>query len=305
MIYAIGLDSDRTFRHLISEAFKRGIEVQAINLRAVVAGDWRIALPDDGQSWIAVPGWRFELDPQASYFCRIMDLASVQDEQSLALQWRSLVVALTSWLDSIPGTVVNRSSARSDNASKALHEYALQCSGFNVPSSLTSSDPEQLIAFASAGPTIVKAISGVRANSRLIEVQELKNFRSSQGPIHLQKYVAGKDVRAHVVGNYVHVELIESTEVDYRHTPEQVKTLSHYELPRSVEEQIVKATAAFGLTFAGWDFKVADDGTYWCLEANPMPGYDGYDRRAGGSITASLLQVLLTPETPLARQVVI
>ncbi|MGW2706055.1 hypothetical protein [Streptomyces sp. NPDC001340] len=43
------------------------------------------------------------------------------------------------------------------------------------------------------------------------------------------------------------------------------------------------------MAFAGWDFKVAGDGTYWCLEVNPVPAYD---RRLGGAISASLLGLL-------------
>lgn len=60
MIYAIGLDSDRTFRHFISSSTRRGIEVQPINLRAVVQeGDWRLVLPDDGLSWLTICGQKY------------------------------------------------------------------------------------------------------------------------------------------------------------------------------------------------------------------------------------------------------
>ncbi|MFF4040284.1 hypothetical protein [Streptomyces sp. NPDC001816] len=55
---------------------------------------------------------------------------------------------------------------------------------------------------------------------------------------------------------------------------------------------MVRHTADLGTAFAGWDFKVAGDGTYWCLEVNPMPAYDWYDRRLGGAISASLLGLL-------------
>jgi hypothetical protein len=80
-------------------------------------------------------------------------------------------------------------------------------------------------------------------------------------------------------------------QVDYRRSYEETK-YSPCLLPESLSKQIIAATAAFGLKFAGWDFKVTDDNEYWCLEANPMPGYDGYDIRAAGEITNSLLELL-------------
>ncbi|MEA5598763.1 hypothetical protein [Rivularia sp. UHCC 0363] len=118
----------------------------------------------------------------AAYYCRIIDLSTVQSDVYMALRWRSLLEALSAWLEHIPGTVINRPGTGADNFSKPL--------------------------------------------------------------------------------------------------------------PSALSQQIIDATAAFGLIFAGWDFKVTDDNQYWCLEANPMPGYDGYDLRLGGCITDSLLKLL-------------
>jgi hypothetical protein len=293
MIYAIGLDSDRTFCHFVSQATRRGIQVQAINLRAVILeGDWHLTLPNDGYSYISVAGEKYKLDPQGSYYCRIIDLSSVQSDLALAMRWRGFMTALTEWLEHIPGTVINRPGGRCDNFSKPLHEYCLQSSGFQVPASITSSNAEKLAAFAATSPTIVKTTSGIRADSRLVQPEEFIDFHPSQGPVHLQRYVAGADVRAHVVGNSVHAELINCLEVDYRQSFEDADYAA-FQLPESLCQQIVNATAAFGLKFAGWDFKVTDDNQYWCLEVNPMPGYDGYDKRADGRITDSLLGLLM------------
>ncbi|MBH8565533.1 hypothetical protein I8748_25720 [Nostoc sp. CENA67] len=292
MIYAIGIDSDRTFRHFVRQTARRSVELQAINLREViVSGDWRLALPDDGMSWLSVGDKKYPLDPHGAYYCRIIDLSSVQSDMVAAMRWRSLLAALCVWLEHIPGVVINRPGGRTDNSSKPLHEYSLQSWGFNVPPSITSSDPELLATFASVGQTIVKPASGIRADSRLVEAEEFLDFHPSQGPVHLQRYVAGADVRAHVVGDQVHAEIINCPQIDYRRSYQQAK-YSPWQLPESLTTQIIQATAAFGLQFAGWDFKVTEDNQYWCLEANPMPGYDGYDIRAEGKITDSLLALL-------------
>jgi RimK-like ATP-grasp domain len=292
MIYAIGLDSDRTFCHFVNHAKSRGAEVQVINLREVVQnGDWRLALPDDNLSWMSCSGQKYELNPQGSYYCRLIDLSTVQSDLHDAMRWKSLLAALCCWLEHIPGIVINRPGAGANNFSKPLHEFHLQSLGFQVAESVTSSNPEVLAEFANAGLTIVKTTSGIRADTRLVQKEEFLDFDPHQGPLHLQRYIAGADVRAHVVGNRVHAELIKCSQVDYRHFYEESEYIE-WELPESLHHKIINAAAASGLKFAGWDFKVTDDDEYWCLEVNPMPGYDGYDIRADGKITDSLLALL-------------
>ncbi|MEH2233770.1 MAG: hypothetical protein V7K71_29725 [Nostoc sp.] len=292
MIYAIGLDSDRTFCHFVNYAKSRGVEVQVINLREVIQnGDWRLALPDDNQSWISCSSQKYLLNPHGSYYCRLIDLSTVQSDVQDAMRWKSLLAALCCWLEHIPGNVINRPGAGANNFSKPLHEFHLKSLGFQVADSVTSSNPEVLAEFANAGLTIVKTTSGVRADSRLVKSEEFLDFHPEAGPVHLQRYIKGADVRAHVVGDRVHAELIKCPQVDYRHFHEEAEYIE-WELPEALHQQIINATAALGLKFAGWDFKVTNSLEYWCLEVNPMPGYDGYDIRADGKITDSLLALL-------------
>lgn len=290
MIYAIGVGSDGTFAHFVSAAAGG---VTAIDLREVAAaGDWRLAVPDDGRSLLRTPEREYPLDPHAAYFCRIIDLSALQEDRHRALRWRGLVTALTAWLDHVPGLVVNRPGARSDNGSKPLHEWSLARAGFAVPESLSTSDGERLRAFAAAGPTIVKALSGVRATGRLVGPEDFAGFHPHQGPVHVQRYVAGTDVRAHVVGGRIHAEEIVSDAVDYRAADLDASAFRPYEPPAPLAAALVAATRDRGLAFAGWDLKAAPDGRHHVLEVNPMPGYDWYDRRLGGAVTRSLLGLL-------------
>ncbi|MGV9386483.1 ATP-grasp domain-containing protein [Nonomuraea sp. NPDC003707] len=293
MIYAIGVGSDPTYAHFVSETRRIDAPVAAVDLREVVAeGRWRLAVPDDGDSVLPTAEETHRLDPAASYFCRLSDLSALQDDVRQARRWQSLVTALTAWLDHIPGQVVNRPAVRADNGSKPLHEWSLANAGFAVPESLTTSEGDRLRAFAESGPTVVKAVSGVRVTCRLVRPEEFDGFDRRQGPVHLQRYIAGADVRAHVVGTRVHAEEIVSSGVDYRAAPREQVAFTPCELPASLAARMTVCTRDFGMAFAGWDFKVAGDGVYWCLEVNPMPGYDWYDRRLGGAITASLLGLL-------------
>ncbi|MFJ3308841.1 RimK family alpha-L-glutamate ligase [Streptomyces sp. NPDC086549] len=294
MIYAVGLATDGTLAHFIGEAVvERSEPVTLIDLGDLVEeGAWRFALPDDGDSWVLAGDRRHDLSPSDGYFCRLADLSVFEDDATRTVRWQSLLTSFTAWLDRVPGTVVNRPGAPGDNGSKPLHEVTLARHGFEVPESLSGSDPGRLRAFADAGPTIVKALSGVRADSRLVTGAEFDDFVPPQGPVHLQRYVAGSDVRVHVCGADVHAEEALSSAVDYRTAhPRDVEFRPH-DLPAGLAARIVACTHDLGLAFAGWDLKRDAHGSYWCLEANPMPGYDWYDRRAGGAITASLLRLL-------------
>lgn len=64
------------------------------------------------------------------------------------------------------------------------------------------------------------------------------------------------------------------------------------ELPAALRDLLVAATSRIGLAFAAWDFKIDSDGTYWCLEANPMPGYGPDDLRCDGAISRALCRYL-------------
>lgn len=293
MIYAIGIDSDRTFRHFLERSAGFGVAVRPINLRAVIRGSWHLAIPDSGTSWVEQDGERVELDPAASYYCRVIDLSSAQVDHAEAVRWRNLAVAVNSWLEHVSGIVINRpGTMMGDNSTKPLHEVHLANLGMKIPPSITSSSRDELRGFARAQRSIVKTISGVRANTRLVTPEDFADFDPRQGPVHLQAYVAGGDIRAHVIGSQVHAERIQSEEVDYRQSGEAMRSAKPHQLTQAVQDLLVAATSQMGLMFAGWDFKVVGEDELWCLEANPMPGYDGYDKRLNGAVTKSLLTQL-------------
>ena len=262
-------------------ATERGIEIQPINLRAVIKkGEWRISLPDDGESYVSVSGEKIQLDPDASYYNRIFDLSRSQSNPADAILWQSLTFSLYAWLAHIPGRVINRPGGHTDNYSKPLHEKFLMSCGLNVPGSLISSDREKLLDFVTSGPTVIKSVSSMRAYAKLIDKGELSEFNSGQGPIHLQRYIPGKDVRTHVIGQRIHSELIESDAVDYRTGKENLKFSLHL-MPEGLSSKLINITSRMKLLLIGWDFKLDKDNNYWCLEANQSPGYDSFDCRLG------------------------
>jgi glutathione synthase/RimK-type ligase-like ATP-grasp enzyme len=159
-----------------------------------------------------------------------------------------------------------------------------------VPPSLLSADPRRVREFIGGGRAVVKPVCGTRATTREIRPGDLGRLADSQGPVLVQRLIEGDDVRAHVVGDAVIACRFSSTTVDYRSDREATKEV--LDIPSDLASLLVARTAEQGLVFAGWDFKLDQDGTYWCLECNPMPGYSFYDRICAGAISDALIKLL-------------
>ena len=289
MLIAIGIDNDPTLAHFVRAASAAGVPLDLLNLRAAVDGDWRLPVAGGEPALFDFGGRTVELQLDDSIYCRLIDLSTVQQDLEARRRWRGLVSGLAAWLEQAEGIVVNRPGHAADNGAKPLHEVWLRGAGFDVAPTLTSSSGPRLADFAARGPTVAKSVAGVRADTRIVTPESFAGFDPASGPVHLQRRIQGLDVRLHAVDEVVHGELIESDAVDYR---TGTARFMPFQPPAALAEQVVRATRSAGLLFAGWDFKLDSQGRFWCLEANPMPGYDGYDMRAEGAISRSLVERL-------------
>jgi len=291
VIVAIGLDVDSSFGWFIGEALRARVPLEVVNLRAAIEGAWRFDVPPHGSAMLDYGGRTIELRPDDSYYCRLIDLSAHEADVARAHRWQAFMAALSAWLDAAPGLVMNRSQAGAHNSSKPLHEAVLRELGFCVPESLTTSDARELRQFVRAGPAISKTVCGVRADTVIVTEADIDGFVPRNGPVHVQRLVSGADARIHVVGNHLVAQRVTSEGIDYRRTGD-LKHLEVFEPPAVLRELLVEGTQSLGLAFAGWDFKIDGNGAYWCLEANPMPGYGPYDVRCGGAISSGLLTYL-------------
>ena len=290
MIVAIGSDTDHTFRHFLYFARQQASgRLQVVNLRGILNhGAWWIE--PGGEAHFSWPGGQAAIRPGDDIFVRYPDFGDAAGGSTAAARWNNLRAGMAGFLQLHRGTVVNRPQAGSHNGSKPLHEYLLRRSGFLVPDSIASGAVEDLKDFCRQGPTVGKALSGIRASCKLVTENMLAGT-AFDGPVYLQRRIYGVDVRAHVVGDLVFALSIESSGVDYRSELPLCK-FSRIALPRNLERKMIETGQKFGLLFAGWDFKFSSAGDLWCLEANPMPGYSGYDNELGGEISRGLLHVL-------------
>jgi glutathione synthase/RimK-type ligase-like ATP-grasp enzyme len=224
-------------------------------------------------------------------YVRPLDLTWKQKNPDLANRWAGLMSALNAWLSTSDRLVINRPLAGAHNSSKPLHEELISRCGLRVPLSLSTTDMERIRAFMAARPSVVKSLGGDRGDTAILTERMLPATARLSAPIHVQEYKPGHDVRVHVIRRRVYSLLIESDAVDYR-APGAQATYMAFSLPAEIEEGVIEATASFGLEFAGWDFKLGRDGVYWCLEANPQPGYSSYDGALGLGISSALLDLM-------------
>lgn len=296
MIFAIGLDVDPTFSHFLDQAERTGIAVEPINLRALVDGEWCLESPATGDAHLRVGEQHVVLTPQDAFFCRMIDLSAREIDPHRVHRWRSLSLALNGWLAGVQGRIVNRPNQNHHNGSKPLHEVILRRLGLLVPDSITSSNRDDLLEFVRESPAINKTICGIRADAARVSAVELDSFESDDGPIHLQRYVDGDDARIHVVGERVIAQRVSGGDADYRREM-LFDDLRTFTPPPEIQGTLIRATKELGLAIAGWDFKIDDNDRYWCLEANPMPGYSPYDRRCDGAISKAILEFLCQSST--------
>lgn len=261
-----------------------GGEVQ--HHRVCPGADWEISLPPALGDWIS-GAEEVRLAELSGIYVRPIFMGTTDRER---MRWAGLLEGLNAWLDETPATVVNRPGGFQFNSYKPAHYDWLAVHGLRVPPSLMSSDRERIAAFLASGRTVVKPVCGVRATTRELTEDRLDRLDASDVPVMVQRLVAGDDVRAHVVADTVVAARFTSDAIDYR--KDRTADRRPVTLPHDLTDLLIELTAHQGLLFAGWDFKVDADESYWCLECNPMPGYSHYDRVCDYRISEALIRVL-------------
>ena len=293
MIYAVGVDGDYTFHEFLRECSRRRVNVQPVNLRALVLrGNWVIDVTKPDGCHLEFDEKKVVMNPDKGVFFRPF-LPSLSDvKRAFFVRWENLIQGLSTWFLYHRVNVINSPRSSDFNSLKSLHEHLLSQCGFSVPRSITSSDSSRLENFLKRYTSVIKSHCGVRANARIIGPKEVKDYDSRRGPLHLQEYIPGSDVRSHVVGDSVFSTMISSSAVDYR-SDAKGSVYSLFDLGGISNEKLVSTTRHFGLALAGWDFKIDSRGKLWTLEMNSMPGYAGYDKIHRGNTTAGILDLLV------------
>jgi glutathione synthase/RimK-type ligase-like ATP-grasp enzyme len=195
------------------------------------------------------------------------------------------------------GTVVNPPLAGWSNHAKPFQSTLIAAAGLPVPPTLVTTDPRAARCFlATHGRIVYKSISGVRSIVATIgdeEADRLDGVRT--GPVQLQRWVDGLDVRVHVVGERWFATAVEGEGDDYRYSSVggEGPCMRPYALPDELGARLVGLTSSLGLVVSGIDLRRAPDGTWCCFEVNPSPGYTFYEERTGQPIAGAIADLLM------------
>jgi hypothetical protein len=199
---------------------------------------------------------------------------------------------LWQWTATTTATVVNRPAPSASNSTKPLQTQAATACGFRVPDTLLTNDVEKARAFAAQhGRVIYKAAGGTRTLTGLLDLADGRRLeRLSTCPTYFQRYIAGTNVRVHVVGTEVSAVEIASDAVDYRRS---VLDMGPAKLPGTVADRCRTVAEALGLLVAGIDLIRGLDDEWYFLEANPSPGFTFYP--GSDKVAAAIAHLLVSP----------
>lgn len=290
-----GSPRDPTFRYSAEAFHRQGRRPVLLDLdRFCRSGSVEGRLDDPASLSIRDGEEIVRLDRLRACYARFIELPLDQEEQGAA-PWsrRRMLQAALSAADLL---VVNRPDAGESNDSKPLQTWLLRQHGFHVPRSCTTNDADAAAEFIASCPrgAIYKSNSGFRSIVQPVTAADLDRLALlTTCPVLFQERIWGDDIRVHVVRDRCHAVLIRSPATDYRYDTSGLASEMPFTVPADLAARCVEITALFGLEFSGIDFvRSAQDGTFYCLEVNPMPGYHGYDLTLRGEISHSLGDLL-------------
>lgn len=208
----------------------------------------------------------------------------------------STSAALLAVAGAVSATVVNRPAAGRSNLSKPFQLSLVAASGISVPDTLVTSDLGAAREFlAWHGKIVYKSISGCRSIVAVIGAAEAKRLdRIGHGPVQLQQWIAGLDVRVHVVGERWFATSVSTAATDYRYAAAEGDEVevAPFDLPETLGRELLALTRSMGLLVAGVDLRLTVDGDWYCFEVNPSPGFTYYQDQTGQPIAEAIAELL-------------
>jgi RimK-like ATP-grasp domain len=203
---------------------------------------------------------------------------------------------LLNWSDVTPALVLNRPRHMGSNNSKPYQAQVIRKFGFRVPQTLITTSPLAAREFHQQhGSVIYKSISGIRSRvTRLTPARAERLPDVAFCPTQFQKFVPGRDFRAHVVGSDVFASMLHCDADDYRYPGHRSLEIRSTTLPADVEERCIQLAHSLELPLAGIDLRRTPSGEWYCFEVNPSPAFTFYQDRTGQPIASAIASLLMT-----------
>ena len=287
MILVWGPRTDAPVERVLEVLETRGADIFHIDENDLESLRYDIVLGAESNGWIESHGRRVAIENLSGIYIRPgKPLSGAARKASMVL------LATVSQLETV---LINHPAAGGSNSSKPYQLTLLAQAGFMVPETLVTTDPAAARAFLHKhGLVIYKSLSGIRSIVAMLETKDdarLEDVRN--GPVQLQQYVDGLDVRVHIVGNREFACSVRSSSTDYRHA-DSAPELCEFELPKDIGERVRGLVQSMNLLVAGVDLRVRPDNTWVCFEVNPSPGFTWYEESTNHEIAEAIADLLVT-----------
>jgi glutathione synthase/RimK-type ligase-like ATP-grasp enzyme len=305
-----GLESDEPLAAVHEALHELGQPALLLDQRRVAETEFRLQDEARLTGYVRYGDRRVALEEITAWYVRPYDtrrVAAVERAGPGSTQWQHalrLEDALLGWLETTSARVVNRPSAMLANGCKPYQLQLVARGGFAIPETLVTTDPGEVMAFwGRHAEVIYKSISGVRSQVTRLGPGDRERLRDVvHCPTQFQEYIAGRDYRAHVIGEAVFACEVRSDADDYRYgAPGTAPQIWAARLPREIEARAIAMTKAMGLEVSGIDLRRTPQDQWYCFEVNPSPGFTFYEQFAGQDLARAIASHLISAVPGTAR----
>ncbi len=286
MILVWGPADDPPVERIVSILAARAADLVHVHADNLTTLTYEVTVGASVAGWFEVGGRKVPIDSLSGIYVRPGDLP----------QGRLPAAALDLIASCAPAAVVNRPSAGRSNWSKPFQSQLIAAAGIAVPDTLVTTDPSAARSFLAGHERIVyKSISGIRSIVATLGPGDSDRLDGvATGPVQLQQWIRGRDVRVHVVGETWFATAIESPADDYRYGARDgaEPQLTALDIPVALGERLVTLTKDLGLIVSGIDLRVTPEGKWVCFEVNPSPGFTFYEDATDQPIAEAIADLL-------------
>ena len=286
MILVWGPRTDTPIERVLEVLETRATEIFYVDDSDLASLRYDLVFDSDCSGWLELRGRRVGIEELRGVYIR--------PGKSVSGPAQKASMVLLELVSQLRAVVINHPAAGNSNTSKPYQLGLIAQAGFKVPDTLVTTDPVAARAFLREhGRLIYKSVSGIRSIVATLEAKDkarLEDVRS--GPVQLQQYVAGLDLRVHIVGTKWFACSVRSSAPDYRHAG-AAPELAEFELPEAVGKQLMALVQGMNLLVAGVDLRRTSDGSWVCFEVNPSPGFTWYEDATDHQIAEAIADLLL------------
>jgi RimK-like ATP-grasp domain len=307
MIVLWGLPADSPLAAVQDALRESGCPVFFLDQRYILDMDVYFNIDSEIEGALSIKEHKISLEEITSAYIRPYDFRLLPVIVNFGInspEWNHALYiedSLNLWADIMPAYIINRPSSMATNNSKPYQSKLIKAIGFEVPTTLITTDPEEVLRFwKEYNEAIYKSISGIRSTVCRLSSRHLERIKDvSWCPTQFQQYIPGIDYRVHVVGTEVFACRIVSDADDYRYAGVKGNNvvIEAYNLPQEIAERCVKLSNSLDLNVAGIDLKHTNDNLWYCFEVNPSPGFMYFQNYTNQPIALSIAKLLAAAES--------